>query len=336
MLTTLCYEFDNVSIMLQAMPESLAYLINDYSCLKPSHCESNNHYVSISFTDNFPASKLLDNLPPGCLADAVAERKILLNGARIYKRYSSGQNDLWHVYEDFGAVHIDIQNSRIESYCCDAIAPDSMLQFLVLFINPLISALRKFGYQYLHAAACSVLGKNILFAGLSGRGKSTASLALAIKGHYVMTDESVLLRRENGQVYAVALMSSIKISRDVIKRFWPSFEKGSPIYRSEVAVKASELGMEPASAFNRIDCVCILSQSGIEETKIHSANALDVVPEVLPASVYAADKDNMERSFLFLTDFLKSMPCYKVFFGTDMNRFVHEIERLSCQLKNSS
>jgi hypothetical protein len=324
---TINYGFDDVCIRIEDPSAGLTTLISDYTCLESGRDTAVHPCVSVSFVENYIASGLQAIVPGGCVVEA--ETKIMLRGERLCSRYSTGGSDIWYVYQDYGAVHIDLNIDRIESYYCSSIGPTDLQPFLVLFINPLLSALRKFGYQYLHAAACRVLGNNILFSGLSGRGKSTAALALAIKGHGVMTDESVLLREKDGRVYAVALMNWIKVSRAAIRRLWPWFGKGIPISDTEFAVKASELNMEPPSKFERIDYVCILQQTGKEETSIQVADALEMVPEMLPTSVNAITKESMGRSFVFLTDFIKGVECRKVSFGMDMDLFVFEVERLA-------
>lgn len=331
MQTPVIYEFDGILIRLEKAPEALISLIKENSCLSPVLDRQCSECISISFVDDFSRdglqSILNTNNPP------TAETGIRLKGETIYRLYRDDRSGIWHIYDSYGAVHMDIEHSRIESFYCDTIADRDMQPFMLLFISPLIGMLRNFGYQYLHAAACRVLGRNILFAGLSGRGKSTASLALSIKGHQVMTDESVLLRKEDGQIHAVALMNWIKVSREVLKRFWPSFDKGQPIYTSEVAVKISDVNAQALTVFDTIDCVCILSQTGLEATEIRAIDAMDVIPEMLPASIYAIDETSMASSFLFLTDFIKGMPCYQVFFGTDMERFAGEVEKLAASLE---
>jgi hypothetical protein len=324
---THCYRFDDICIRLESTPAGLIDLIEKYTWLEPVVDAGVRPYISLMFAENFSASGLKGIVPTGCIASS--ETKMQLDGERMYKRYSAGEYDSWHVFEGYGAVLIDQQYSRIESYYCGMLGSAEMLPFLVLFISPLVSALQKFGYQYLHAAAVRIFGSNILLAGLSGRGKSTAALALGIKGYQVMTDESVLLRKKDGQFCAAALMNWIKVSRTAIRQFWPSFDKGSPIYDSEVAVKACELYMKPLKNFNQVNYVCILRQTGREETTIGIADALDVVPEILPVSMNTADKESMEHSFIFLTDLLKEVECRKISFGTDMDCFVHEMEHLA-------
>lgn len=326
-METHCYRFDDMFICLESPSDALIGLIADYTCLVPTRRTQSGPRVIVALKEHADPSALGAFVPQHRCADA--QTNVYLQGERQFRRYLDGEENIWHTYQDYGAVHMDLKNSRVDSLYCGQIGKDDLLPFIVFFISPLTTSLRRFGYQYIHAAACRVLDANILFTGLSGRGKSTASFALAIKGHSVLTDESVLLRRKDGQVYASALMNWIKVSREVMQRFWPACGKGSAIYNNEVAVKAREFDMAPLTKLEKIDFVCILRQTGREETTIQPADALDVAPDLLPASVNAIDRETLRRSFVFLTDLLKEAECRSVSFGTDMDRFVLEVEQLA-------
>ncbi len=50
-----------------------------------------------------------------------------------------------------------------------------------------------------HAAAVNVNGKGYIFPGRSGAGKSTAARNFALKGHEVLSDDRIIVRKINGE-----------------------------------------------------------------------------------------------------------------------------------------
>lgn len=71
---------------------------------------------------------------------------------------------------------------------------DDVLSFLV---GPVLGlALRRRGILALHASAVVIDGQAVGFLGAGGAGKSTLAAALAARGHAVLTDDVLALRRE--------------------------------------------------------------------------------------------------------------------------------------------
>ena len=98
-----------------------------------------------------------------------------------------------------------------------------------LYLNqvlPLVEGKR--GRLVFHASAVEIDGAAIAFVGESGRGKSTLAASCAISGHQILTDDSLLLRRENGQFSVEPAHPSIRLWADSEEALSLSCEAKSP------------------------------------------------------------------------------------------------------------
>jgi hypothetical protein len=91
--------------------------------------------------------------------------------------------------------------------------PNATSQHLYLSqVLPL--ALSKRGKLVFHASAIEVRGGAVVFAGESGRGKSTLAASFAINGHPFLTDDGLVLEARSGHLAVLPSHPSIRLWED--------------------------------------------------------------------------------------------------------------------------
>jgi hypothetical protein len=84
-----------------------------------------------------------------------------------------------------------------------------------LYLNQILPlALSRQGKLVLHASAVAIAGKGIVFAGPSGRGKSTLAASFAISGCGFLTDDDLLVEPVDGMWHLISSHPSIRLWED--------------------------------------------------------------------------------------------------------------------------
>jgi len=91
--------------------------------------------------------------------------------------------------------------------------------FADLLLAALMEMLKHRGYYGLHAAAVSRNGTGYLFPAGTGQGKTTTALGLLKQGFQYLADDKVLLRREDGDIAALAFTQRFNIDPDIADRY---------------------------------------------------------------------------------------------------------------------
>lgn len=80
-----------------------------------------------------------------------------------------------------------------------------------------------------HASAVDIGGRNVLFLGQSGWGKSTLAGLMNESGHRVLSDDCVQLIDQEGLVMALATYPSLRLLPDSLKAIFPGLDSASPV-----------------------------------------------------------------------------------------------------------
>lgn len=196
-----------------------------------------------------------------------------------------------------------------------------------LFMCSLFSAA---SIHSVHAACAEVDGSGIIFTGDSGSGKSSAAFALMERGVPVLSDERVLLGLRSGTYRAASLCDVVKASRQAVERFFPIFREKPVYWKSgeDRYYRMRDCGFAHC-AETAVSALCILNQTGQRESSRERIPAAMAVQHLFPVTINCDIPGLAKEKFLFLAGFLKSVPCFRINFGTDMDDFTRVVREIA-------
>lgn len=319
------YRFDDVSIFIDAQNGNLCDYINEYCYLTKTE-EMQEKTISITYREDDQAD--IGAVIP---ADAALNFDVPfeMEGVSRLKRFSRAGAESWSVYEGYGSVYCNYDTREIAIVLGNGGSGLDITGFIVLFIHPVIRALGSYGYHRLHAACLKVGARNILITGQSGRGKSTATFALANRGHQVLSDEMPLLRKTDRGFCFYALFNMVKLRWTALERFFGDFDRIRFRKGEDCYIKLSDLNQTGLEKLEGIQQLFILKQTGQDDTEIETISCLEVVPEMFPVSLSIMRDQQAEKDFQALMDLLDTVECYQVCFGTDPDLFTERMEKMT-------
>lgn len=322
-----CFDFFGVIIELCADSDAWYDTVDNYLIM--SRC-SLPAQPSIKLALSETAAAGVDSIPLPEEEYLVEEGSVLLNRPVPYKIFAAGHMR-WSDYQGYGRVRIDY--ARGEASVCRVrdSGIHSFYDSILLAANVLMSLLAKAGFYSVHASCVSVGGTGVLFTGHSGRGKSTAAYAMMRKGCPIISDDRVLLHKTRESYLGAAITDVFKLRRQAVEDFFPELSRQRPLYLHDgdyyYKVGQAESRIEFKSS-TPVSKVIILEQSGKPESYITRINPARVVGELFPVTLNSNDPYNTSRKFGYLMDFLDSVDCCRLSFGTNMEHFAAAVEQL--------
>lgn len=237
----------------------------------------------------------------------------------------------------FPDIMICSVNSASLSIVCAPLnnSPDVTIRHLVLDqVVPLLLSWR--GLVILHVAVVKVGDIGIGFMGVSGRGKSTLTAEFSRCGHEVISDDSVLLERSNGQYRAVANYPGIRLWDDSYQGvFRESEEFAVPMAhyteKKRIQSKGVMSGSSNAAPLAYLfsledelkdspDVVCISAMGFQEKLKLllESKFRLDIT-----------DAQVLSQEFSMLSRLVEEIDCYKMHYRREYS-MVGEVRKKIC------
>ena len=325
MAETTIYKFDDISIIVDTKSDKLHSYIEEFTFIKTTD-NIFNKKISFSFIEDGSFVENCFKVPD----DAAVEIDVpfeMDEGIR-FRGFTRGNTEIWYIYDGYGSVYINLGKKEIAANWHNEEDAIDIIGFILLFIHPLNKVLGEFGYIRLHAACIKVNKKNIIITGISGRGKSTATFALLNSGYNVLSDEMPLIKKIDGGFNAYTLLNIIKLRQHALDTFFMGFER--VFFRSgeDCFIKLSDLNMETLFCLQGIHQIFILEQTGKEETVIKPARPMEVIPELFPFTINVILEKQVENVFQTVVDLIDSVNCYKIFFGTNMEEFSRQIEKV--------
>jgi hypothetical protein len=177
---------------------------------------------------------------------------------------------------------------------------------------PLLLADR--GELALHAAAIGARGRAVLFAGPSGRGKSTLALAASEGGHSVLSEDGVTIDPDDDRL-----------------RIWPGLRgvrAASPGTRKGfIELPPGREAREPLP----LGAICLLAERG-EGLEVSPLSPAAAVPALVPSLIHSGERAALARSFGVLARVLSRVPAYRVSLPDDLGRLGPSVRPLLEQL----
>lgn len=160
--------------------------------------------------------------------------------------------------------------------------------------------LAELGELALHAAAVGVRDRAVLFAGPSGRGKSTLALAASEGGHPVLSEDGVMIDPDDEQLLVWPGLRGVRVAAS-----------GKP--RGFVELPAGREAREPLP----LGAICVLGDRR-ERLEISSLSPAAAVPALVPSLVHSGERAALARAFALLARVLARTPAYRVSLPDDL------------------
>jgi len=255
------------------------------------------------------------------------EAILQLNRAVPYVRYIKGQQR-WTDYTGYGRSWMDFSEGRGKAVRFRDSVINPYYSDIIFGCFGLINLMSKAGFYGIHASCVEVNGKGVVFTGNSGRGKSTAAYAMLRRGHPILTDDRLMLVKR-GAYYGISITDIIKLRHAAIHSLFPELRQ-KPSYQDiddgchYKVTKIEGLKYIPST---KVCSLVTLEQTGQPKSRLEKISPARVVRELFPVTMGVYGLNTGEK-FHFIMDFLLSVDCYHVYFGTDMEHFGRIIEEL--------
>lgn len=150
------------------------------------------------------------------------------DGEEVVLSLARHGTDYWLRVPDLADFLLQLDSCRVR-VSPDAASLDiaTLEHLLVDQILPRLLAQR--GELLIHASALSIAGRHALFLGPGGWGKSTLAGLLQRRGHNVLSDDCVQLRREGGRFLAIPTYPSLRLYPDSLDAVFPDLAESTPV-----------------------------------------------------------------------------------------------------------
>lgn len=255
------------------------------------------------------------------------ENILQLNQTIPYVRYVKGQQR-WTDFIGYGRSWMDFSKGRARAVRFQDSGINPYYFDIIFGYFGLINLMTKVDFYGIHASCVEVNGKGVVFTGNSGKGKSTAAYAMLRRGHPILTDDRLMLVKR-GDFYGISITDLIKLRYAAIDSLFPELHQKLPYQAidGECHYKVTAIEGLKFIPSTKIYSLVTLEQTGQPKSWVEKIPPARVVGELFPVTmgVYGL---NMNNKFHFIMDFLLSVDCYHVYFGTDMEDFGRMIEEL--------
>lgn len=246
-------------------------------------------------------------------------------------RYSAYRTErgIWTEYEGLSRVFLAAHEPLAITVWAPGLYPYPDFGDLLAAVGPLNRLLRHAGVFMVHGSCVEVNGQAVLFVGQSFRGKSTAAYAMMRQGYPVLNDDRVLVwLADDG--YRVGTLSDVfKLRDESMNRFFPELDNYQPMgcLDGEKLFKISEIPALRYCKQAKLAGLLMLDRTGLPDSSFVAVHPARLVEELLPGSLSAFDVVWSQKAFAFLMEMLAKVPCAKLEFGTDMEKFVAAVEQ---------
>ncbi len=322
-----CYLANDIKVLFKCDSKAWADSMVSYLSLPLANKGDNLETVELTLHEG-NLDKLEEKLPLPGEQYLEVERTLLVDRPVPVKSYAKDRQH-WVDYGGLGRAYINYENRQACAMRLANCGISAVYSDIIFGYNLLLSLLAGFGYFSVHASCVQVNGKGIIFTGDSGSGKSTSSYAMLRRGHPVLADDRILLKK-NGSYHALALSDVIKLKEEARKAFFPELEGKKPLHlvEDEFYYKVGAAGDYPYLNSTPLDYLVVFEKTGLAKTRLEKVNPARVIGDLFPVTLATHSPQAMEKKFGTLIEFLEKIKCYRAYFGTDMEHFAESIEGL--------
>jgi hypothetical protein len=228
-------------------------------------------------------------------------------------------------FPDLAEFEISADADRIRCRPRPRLARSTLRHLLLDQVLPLAVSLR--GQLVLHASAVHVPGFGVIsFAGLAGYGKSTLAAALGIRRCSILTDDALVVARDDEEVYALPGYPSLRLWRDSARAL--AMDHGSTTKVAHYTAKR-RLAAERVVFRNRpspLKAVVVLGRrvSRTQPSSVRALQAREALMAVAPFAYVmdAGDRQQLYRMFDGLASVVARVPVFLAAVRDDRHRLV--------------
>lgn len=203
------------------------------------------------------------------------------------------------------------------------------------FQRPLSVWLRDRQFQVLTSSLVGRRGKGVTFVGMSGTGKTTASLSCLQAGFRFLSDDFFALKETgDGNYLGHSIYNSCLINAEHLQRFPDLVPIGQPANHEEQdknLVILSDIYLGQMDRQIEIAAIGLPRRVDTEETSFRPASAKDALFALAPTALMASSLPG-NRAIENLSDFVNRVPSFWLEFGKDVNRIAEKVDYLLAQL----
>ena len=276
-----------------------------------------------------------DNMLPPISQGAKLKKSITLTMEKEFelKIYKKGE-EFWYLYQDIADYWLDLENNKLVISIHDKPFSFKYYNILIFFLYPLGLLLENFGFYRMHSSCIDIGGRAVLVTGQSGSGKSTSAFALALNGASIVSDDLTFIKRTGDHYAAHTITRLVKLHGITMEKFYPELSGLDSLKNDEGEVYFDESDINKKTVEkSTLDSIVILEKTGKRSSSITKVHPSQVISHLFPSSIQINNGKFTHNKFIFLTDMLNDIACYKVHFGTDMKNFYRNITGM---LKNGN
>ena len=187
------------------------------------------------------------------------------------------------------------------------------------------------GVQVIHTGLVARHGQGVLFAGKSGSGKSTCSLACISAGFQYLSEDYVALQRlEDGSFVGHSLYNSVFLETSHLARF-PEFipyaiDGKSPEEEKSVVI-LSQVFPERLERVAPIRALVVPTVTTRRETRFRVASKGEALLAIGPSSLLQIPNRRLGvRGFETLAQLVEGLPCYTLELGCEIGSIPSVVE----------
>ena len=263
--------------------------------------------------------------PPLEVAITVTDRppKLPPNSVKTIKRpsietYLNG-NDIYFTSKDGSIIYLDPINRKSKIFFTQKILNKTVILFSLLG-GTIVETLKYDGLHFLHAAALSNNELKLLISGDGGCGKTTTTLSLVRAGFKYLSDDSIFVEEQNGEIQVSPFYSHFHIDKNLSDRF-PEFTAGNRIS----IPKGTKIGINASETFPGSFIPC-LSPNVIIFPKITPApksfvrpiGKIEVFNRLLTQIVLAPDDEISKKQIELLRKLVNQTLGFELLCGKDV------------------
>jgi hypothetical protein len=245
-----------------------------------------------------------------------------------YELFTLGRRLLADFF-DRGFVSIDYEHGQADAHCYPAtVTMPGMLTFLCRFT--VTELLKRRGLHAVHASAVERKGRGILFAGRSGRGKTTCCIALVRAGFRFLSDDHPLLQERGFQLTLLPFATRFQVTSSTIELV-PELRTGrawvhNGIWKNNFAL--DEFYGTPPGVPATPGLILFPQIVAAERSHLVPISRSVALQELLPSAIMMADRQITEQQLSVFNRLAAQADAYRLFLGRD----VLELPRLVAPL----
>jgi hypothetical protein len=187
--------------------------------------------------------------------------------------------------------------------------------------------------QIIHAGLIASGGKGVLFAGKSGSGKSTSSLACVCAGLDYLSEDYVGLQcRQDCPAVGHSLYNSVFIESSHLAKFTelaPYIIRGEPPEETKSVIILSQVFPERLEKSVEIKALVLLRVGEGSKSSLRPASKAEALLTLAPSSLLQIPNRSLGvRGFEKLARLVEQVPCYGLEIGNDLASIASRVREL--------